>query len=626
MQTLELNEFHCQVLLLILAFQELRANCSAIQIDTQRDYEVLDHFFRMGILEEGYGYVLEGEKPISVRNFYSLDNLPLARDQKITEREFLNTLLVREAIPIWKKLCSSQKNFALKAVSLNDRETEALGWEIQFIHIPKLQEVIDKNIDLFRYVLGPTLKSEQLVHKIAYSEELLSDILHDDSVLIGIVLGFGSYNSLLGGREDTISSLTISRDLAPFSPKSLLIQSNTEHSLNFLTPEAFGVYYLEVAGGDDSSANFRCDFSYLKPSSAFLNVTEEIMAIHADYEPLPTCLSTQQPAFIFSPYKGGSSNQPFFESLIQRQKQSQALLKKADFLEQVLKKIGGKKPRITCDKPKNSNLSLSFFQGTISTQIWEHILHREMHRLTGKQKQSIFLEAFFNPPDSALLPPAMVGVSQASLDGLIKALQNLSNANAYFENLSQVDSLQVIVPKQLYCKTTLKGTGKELREFDHVRLSYVIEDLEGNILFANHNTWLNLSETLSSFAHGMQGMCIGEKRQLFIHPAIGYGALTTLPPCIGLVVKVQLFDIDKKSFKPLNPLTAVDLRWIQNPILYRNIKESLDQQPRFMGMFYRNMLDQIEGSNKAKILPLLKTSLNFQQVLDQRQHQHKDNI
>lgn len=137
------------------------------------------------------------------------------------------------------------------------------------------------------------------------------------------------------------------------------------------------------------------------------------------------------------------------------------------------------------------------------------------------------------------MAPKMIGVSQATMEGLKKTRCNLVKANAHFEILSQYSSLHTVVPKQLYYTITVNGSGKELKGSDHVRMGYVIEDGEGNILFANHDVWLNLSQMIPGFVHGVQGMHLGEKRKLFVHPALAYGALTTLPPCSELIVTVQ---------------------------------------------------------------------------------------
>jgi len=120
------------------------------------------------------------------------------------------------------------------------------------------------------------------------------------------------------------------------------------------------------------------------------------------------------------------------------------------------------------------------------------------------------------------------------------------------------------------------------------------EQIEGEILFANYDTWTPPSETFPGFAHGIQGMKLGEKRTLFIYPTLGYGVLTTLPPCIGLKIKVHLIDIDENIHGMLPFLQPLDLNWIKEPSFYRDFEESIDQRPRFIGSFYRKMLDKME--------------------------------
>lgn len=130
----------------------------------------------------------------------------------------------------------------------------------------------------------------------------------------------------------------------------------------------------------------------------------------------------------------------------------------------------------------------------------------------------------------------------------------------------------------------------------------MITNFDGNILFANYHTWLDLAETIPGFAHGLQGMREGEKRHIFIHPALAYGALTTLPSCIGIIAKVELYEIDEKSSKPLPLLKAMDLNWVQNPSLLSSIEESIQQLPQFVGSFYRNLLNKIEGPTQTNLI------------------------
>ncbi|MBI3211833.1 MAG: hypothetical protein HYZ47_04020, partial [Simkania negevensis] len=111
----------CAVFLAFLFSTIIHASPCSIHIEDEQDYKVLDRFFKMGFSHEEYGYVLEGDKPISVRSFYSLRDFPITKDIKYAEKEFANSLLIQEVIPIWNRLCSHQKSFVLKATPLDGR-------------------------------------------------------------------------------------------------------------------------------------------------------------------------------------------------------------------------------------------------------------------------------------------------------------------------------------------------------------------------------------------------------------------------------------------------------------------------------------------------------------------------
>ncbi len=571
----------------------ISCHAKSICIDNIQEYAILDQFFRMTFSSEEYGYVFEGSKPISIRNFLALDSFPISKDLKYGEKQFNNAVLVRLAIPLWDKFCGQQKSFVLKVITLNGQVSSFLSpLEVAFINVSQLQEVVEKNIDLFRYILGPTNTIQGIVDSIVNSNQSLTHILNHDLTLMGIVLGFGSHNSIVGGRQETIYALSISKDYPPFSPQSYLMQDRSEHSLDFLTPERYGAYYLELAGGND--INFRVDFPRLQPQAGFINLIDELHSIdQLEEQILPTLW--QEPKFVFGAFKGGAPNQPFFKQLCETQKKIRSLLNHSHFLEYVLEKINKERPVIRIKKAiSNNSFSIS---SELSSDIWNEILHSVANQFSDKEKKSAFIKAFNHPSNSYCNPPTMMGVSKAALEGLKKARSNLAKADLQFEKLSQDSALKELVFKQLYFKTILPGNEEKLGKEDRVRIGFVIEDMEENILFANHDTWVHLSETFPGFAHGLQEMHVQEKRILFIHPALAYGALTSLPPCSSLMIKVQLLDIDSQSLGTLLPLKPLNLNWVQDSSFYNNIEESLIQQPYFSGFFYRQMFNKMNQSN-----------------------------
>lgn len=580
---------------IIFAFISISCHAKPVCIDNAKEYAILEQFFRMAFSSEEYGYVLEGSKPISIRNFLSLDSFPMSKNLQHEERQFANAVLVRKAIPLWNKFCSQQKNYVLKGVPLNDQVSCFLSpLEVAFINVSKLQEVIEKNIDLFRYILGPTNTVQGIVDAIAHSKQSLNAILNHNLTLTGIVLGFGSHNSIVGGRQETICALSISKDSPPFSPQSKVMQSEGGHSLDFLTPERYGAYYLELAGGDD--VNFRIEPTQLHPQSGFTSLVEELQHIDQLEEQIPPIL-WQNPKFVFGAFKGGKSNQPFFKELKKTQKKILSLLHRPRFLEHILERLSPNQPIVRVKKENSDIFPSTLLE--LPEDVWNEVLCSVANRFTDDEKKSAFQRAFSDPQDGDSNPPEMMGVSQAVLEGLKKARNNLAKADVQFEELSQDTTLNELVFKKLYFKTTFSGNQKRLNEEERVRIRFVIEDGEENILFANSDLWINLSETFSGFAHGLKGMHLKEKRTLFIHPTLAYGALTSLPPCSSLTVKVQLLDIDPQVLKAPPQLTPLDLSWIKDVNFYNKIEESLFQQPYFTGFFYRELFNAIYGKYPA---------------------------
>lgn len=583
------------LIFLILCFHSiLEAILQPYKIEKIRDYELLEKFFRISFKQEEYGYVLDGIKPISIRNFYHPIHIPITADICSSQNEILKSLLIFEAIPILKKIRQHEKNFVLKVTPLNVLGDSNLGVEVQFINVPILCKVIEENISLFKYILGPHLNSKDLVDRIAFSDESLSDILLENHTLIGIVLGFGSHNSLIGGRQEEINFLSFSQDMAPFASKGLVFNSSKE---------CYGWHYLNAVGGNDRLMSFRIDYLPLIPKPGFLTIKEEIETISQLNEPLPKCLLDEEPCFYFGAYKGDTSNKKLFDALKKSQKNVQQLLKKEDFLENILTKILDKKPCICCEKPNSSPLDFSFFKGSIDSNGWREMLLQISDTFEDEQKL-IFFKTFFNPPDQPTMPCRM-NSSKFTLTGLKKALENFSITKKYFEDLINDPTLSMVVKDQLYFKILQQDYGKTLNGSDRIKINYHITDLNHNILSANYNTWLSISQLIPGFAHGLKDMKIGEKRQIYIHPSLAYGILTTLPPAMGLIAYVQLIDIDEKYSKSMPPLMSFDCTWIEDPILLKEIEESITGKPHFLGWFYHQLINKIEGSESQNIISSL---------------------
>jgi hypothetical protein len=75
----------------------------------------------------------------------------------------------------------------------------------------------------------------------------------------------------------------------------------------------------------------------------------------------------------------------------------------------------------------------------------------------------------------------------------------------------------------------------------------------------------------------------GESRILYIHPALAYGAFTTLPSCLLLCAKVTIHEIPEQPKAALPPLKPTDLAWIKESHFYQEVENGNYQIAKTFG-------------------------------------------
>jgi hypothetical protein len=589
--------FHDLVLKLIL-FQLLivRIFADPIRINSDNDYQVLNQFFRVMFAQSEYGYVLDGSKPASQMNISSLGNLIAPQSSN-----FQTEVLAREAIPVWKKLLPVQKNFVLKISEINDESFLTSSYELVFINVQKLKETIQSNIDLFRYVLGPTINAEQLTEYIIRSQEPLDVILRDDKVLTGIVLGYGSYNSLMHSRAEEIQNAQVVNDIPPFHPHSNLMNQKGVAQWNDMQIKTL---FLAHAGFAEGSSKIT-EKKILTPGLGFTKTEDELSHILTFHENIADTLASEKPRFIFGAYKN-NENQQLMKSLSNSQKKIQSSLARQDFLESILEKITGEMPiiRETAKVAKNNHMPLNAnAEIEVVHALWQMVSHLDPETVPE------FIDAFCLG-DRSEIKREPASVTPGSIGGLKRALSNLQFVETWFSTIPQEKSLKEILPGYLYFEQTKVGEGKILDSHDRLLVSYVIEDGYGNVLSANHRYWIKLSDTIPGFAQGVQGMQEGESRTLYIHPALAYGAFTTLPPCLLLCVKVTVHEIPEQPKALPYALIPIDLSWIKESNFYQKVEQGNYQIAKTLGSRWGSWIKQSIDLDFSNVCTHLKRICN----------------
>lgn len=571
-----------QVLLFTFAFS---LYSTPIIINDPSDYHILDQFFRKMINEEVFGYVLEGNKPLSALNIPSKNRLAYPHS-----RFFQWDILARVAIKKWNQLAPEQKGYVFKAADVLNHSLGEARHELLFINRKKMKETLDANLDLFRILLGPTIESSSLANFIADSPRSLDSIIKSNNTLMGILLGYGTYNSLMGGRWEEINGVNRNLDLPPFSGYNFSQKAREHPSWDLQN------YFLSCVGAGIRTMTEKL---FTEPGLGFPSLREEEKQIQLQEEAVPTPLLKEKPVFIFGAYKNGS-NKELFEKAQSSQKRIQSLLSKPDLLEYVLEKITEEKPVVNCSPSQNIRLVVNGnAEEAVSEALWEMVQELDEETIPA------FMQAFSqcNPADNKR---AKLRIAPRVLSGLKLARSNLEVAEAQFLTWSKTKDVEEVVPQGLYFENIKSGNGKYIDSSTDVLISYVIEDGLGNVLSAQHNCWMDLSQTIPAFAHGMQGMQEGETRKIYIHPKYGYGALTTLSPCVSLIAKVTLHGANDQITGNLPSLLPIDLNWVNDSKFFEEVKEISYQDATYLGHLWGVWLKKSSDLNFSQLCDRLK--------------------
>lgn len=120
---------------------------------------------------------------------------------------------------------------------------------------------------------------------------------------------------------------------------------------------------------------------------------------------------------------------------------------------------------------------------------------------------------------------------------------NLQAADSYLQKIRMIDGVNELVKDKLYYKVINSGTGKVIKDLNRSSplISFKEKSLNEGILSENiSGTRLPLSEMIAGLRNGLEGIRVGEKREIFIHPDLAYGEFPKPEPYSLIVIEVTL--------------------------------------------------------------------------------------
>lgn len=520
----------------------LNCCCYGIEI-SQEEALVLEEFFRITFEKSEGGYVFYGKKPICIQGFLKEDDFLQENDQHLC------SVYLREGAIIWKHLNKSIPNQNIIVHVYDDEDTLAKNYiHILCINKKLCLDTISSNLPLFQYVLGPDITPSRLLDKLVDPSSSFHSILKNDKVLIGILLGFGTQNSLYVSRIENLQEDLFTSEKPPF-----LSQVSR---LNNVQPEFRQMLlYTSIPFSPFSTQN-----SSTLPSFGHSSLNEEIQNLNQKIDISSLILVKQLPPFIFGRLKNHVETDKLVRELEVTQSNVKQFISSDNFLAKVLRFIYPKE-KITIYSGCNKHLlfeesEIKQLPSLVAANIWR-ILKSEDERY-----QQAFIEGMKDAEKFSefQLQNGMCTSKYRKLQALLKIRKNLKEAEDYFTQLDKrVDLIQVL-PFKLYYKVIQEGNGELLDRQTNVLLNYIIrtpnDQIVANTEMFGHPNSINLADTIPGFAWGVKGMKVGETREVFIHPTLAYGVYTTSDKGIYLKSHITLVGINEEEDGRIFPILA----------------------------------------------------------------------
>ena len=529
---LNMNMFYKFILSLLITFQ-----CSAVDLSGEQTI-ILDRFFRQLIEKSEGGYVLYGKKPLCINGFHFIDEFASESESHQASVD------LREGALAWKALNFGQSDIIVHVY--NNHDSLATQWvHILVINKPLFLKTVNDNLLLFKYVLGPEVTAEELLKQLTNPKNTFHSVLKADKVLIGIILGFGAENSIYASRLENLEDMLFSAETPPLRSRL------TEHSAR---KEMFHIALMKNTS--------RIDSREFEPSFGFSTIAEEIKGLYGKLEVSSWKLDNQNPRFVFGILKHCPQNDQLVKGLEECQEEIKTLLATNNYLEKVLRMIVPHENfNLETNLPKLISLDVSEKKRlpfVVAASIWNDIRDEDQNF-----QQAYLLGCQDRDSGKKMRDEDYNFLCNLKLHAYSKIQKKLNETDRFLEKLDSDGNCQCLEPRQLYCRTLEKGSGKMLESQESISCGYLFKSSEGQILcdaFGSAPTEVCLSKAIPGFVKGVQGMLIGEVREMYIHPNLGYGLCTTGEKGGYLYCKVQLLGIDNsKNLLGTDPISEIKI-------------------------------------------------------------------
>ncbi len=492
---------------------------SFVQSLSKEQNFILKEFFRTLIKDSFSGYVLYGAKPMSIEGY------PLSYESGALSGIDEKALCLIKGVEFWQALSISPKN---KDYFFLVFDAKSYGYRhLVCINRQAFLDTVNKNLSLFRYVLGPTLTAESLLQELIEAKERFYDVLKSDNVLLGILLGYGTQNALLISRKEFISNAFLSDRNEEFPFLSKMARMNLPPPRNVRQTPSIG--YSTLADECEAIRKLTVVSRKLKPFHSYK-----------------------------IPYFGCEPDSEESKALLTTYEMNRKAIIKAvetdDLLEKTLLKLltTSFKQLDLPSLPKALPFCLVTDKEEIANRLIE-IIHQEIRseKYVGECLTKAFLEGVSNrengvycsePPEETHKRKWEIYVTRKDLE----REENLEASRKYFDQLPALKKVIALVDQKLYFKVLRQGKGTPATfKTKNATFHYLFHVLGEDKSIAGTVKNENIKQFIPGVAYALIGMKPGETRKLYIHPEYGYGEDSYLPPNLPIIATIELIDFEE---------------------------------------------------------------------------------
>jgi FKBP-type peptidyl-prolyl cis-trans isomerase len=511
-------------------------SCNALELSSNQGV-VLEKFFRIMVENSEAGYVLYNKKPVCIHGYH-------LKDHFTQENDFhLESVCIKEGALILKEFGLTSHDADIIIHVYNDEDSLANNSvHLLFINKKLFIETVQESIALFQYVLGPDITPEALLSQLIDPNKNFHSVLKDDKALIGILLGFGTQNSLYVSRLENIGDSLLSAECPPF--KRVVGD-----------PGLYGPGFSHLLLVQESPSEIKNPV--LSPSFGYSSLKEESEEIARKLKASSPQLSRNTPFFIFGRLKNDKKTDALVAELEITQDKINKLLQSKSFLEGILQLVYPSEKILL----SSSSTAVNASDETEIPAIVAESIHEAMD-----EQDSIYYVLGMRDAEKGITNKHKDAdhLKHQKLKALIKIKSNLHEADQFFHQLHTSSSHTCVESFKLYTKVIKEGEGPQLKNQTKISIHYTIKTAADRLVA---DTWIggrpahiDLSDTISGFAHGVKGMRVGETREIFIHPSLAYGIYTTFDKGIYLKVQAQLVGMDDSCKKEFPKLSILNLQ------------------------------------------------------------------